>query len=100
VFGIWLHGRGGQGVVTMAELLAVAAFHEGDEAQAFPSFGSERMGAPVTSFCRIADEPIRVREPVTKPDVVVVSDASLLHHVDVRSATGPSRRMYPSATAR
>lgn len=85
------HGRGGQGVVTAAELLSVAAFLDGHEAQAFPSFGSERMGAPVMSFCRISDTAIRVREPVTRPDAVVVLDASLLHHVDLfagLSATG------------
>ena len=55
-----IHGRGGQGVVTAAELLSVAAFLEGRHAQAFPSFGSERTGAPVVSFCRIDDRPIRV----------------------------------------
>jgi pyruvate ferredoxin oxidoreductase gamma subunit len=70
-------------VVTAAELLSVAAFLDGHEAQAFPSFGSERMGAPVAAFCRISDTPIRLREPVTEPDVVVVVDATLLHHVDV-----------------
>ena len=52
-----IHGRGGQGVVTAAELLSVAAFDEGRYAQAFPSFGSERMGAPVVSYCRIDDHP-------------------------------------------
>jgi pyruvate ferredoxin oxidoreductase gamma subunit len=75
------HGRGGQGAVTAAELLSVAAFDEGLVAQAIPSFGSERMGAPVVAFCRIADHPIRTREPVTVPDVVVVADATLVHHV-------------------
>lgn len=84
-----MHGRGGQGVVTAAELLSVAAFLDGHEAQAFPSFGSERMGAPVMSFCRIADEPIRVREPVTSPDAVVVVDASLLHHVELFAGLTP-----------
>ena len=59
------HGRGGQGVVTAAELLAEAALRESRHAQAFPSFGSERMGAPVMSFCRIDDKPIRTHEPVT-----------------------------------
>ncbi len=59
-----LHGRGGQGVVTGAELLSVAAFDEGKYAQAFPSFGSERMGAPVVSFCRADDQTIRLREPI------------------------------------
>jgi pyruvate ferredoxin oxidoreductase gamma subunit len=80
---IRIHGRGGQGVVTMAALLAAAAFEDGHEAQAFPSFGSERMGAPVMSFCRIADSPIWVREPVTKPHVVMICDLTLLHHVEV-----------------
>ena len=77
------HGRGGQGVVTSAELLAVAAFIDGRHAQAFPSFGSERMGAPVQAFCRIDDAPIRAHEPVSRPDVLVIQDPTLLHHVDV-----------------
>jgi pyruvate ferredoxin oxidoreductase gamma subunit len=79
MFQVRFHGRGGQGVVTAAELLSVAAFIDGHEAQAFPSFGSERMGAPVMAFCRIDDRPIRLREPVTAPDVIVVQDATLLH---------------------
>ena len=78
-----LHGRGGQGIVTAAELLAVAAFLEGQETQAFPSFGSERMGAPVTSYCRVSATPIRSREPVSEPDAVLIVDATLLHQVDV-----------------
>jgi len=80
---IRIHGRGGQGVVTAAELLSAAAFSEGKHAQAFPSFGSERTGAPVVSFCRIDDKPIRVREPVMHPDVIVIQDPTLLHQVDV-----------------
>lgn len=78
-----MHGRGGQGVVTTAALLSIAGFREGRWAQAFPSFGSERTGAPVTAFCRLADRPIRLREPVVEPDVLIVQDATLLHHVDV-----------------
>lgn len=78
-----IHGRGGQGVVTAAELLSLAAFTDGKHAQAFPSFGSERMGAPVMAFCRIDDQAIRTRESVTHPDVVIVQDLTLLHHVDV-----------------
>ena len=78
-----IHGRGGQGVVTSAELLSVAAFDEGSHAQAFPSFGSERTGAPVVAFCRIDDAPIRLREPVARPDAVVVGDPTLLHQVAV-----------------
>ena len=77
------HGRGGQGVVTAAELLAAAAFSEGRHAQAFPSFGSERMGAPVMSFCRIDDKPIRTHEPVTEPDALIVQDPTLLHQADL-----------------
>src|ERR1035437_849025 len=78
-----IHGRGGQGVVTAAELLSVAAFMEGKHAQAFPSFGSERMGAPVVAFCRIDDREIRAREPISLPDTVIVQDPTLLHTVDV-----------------
>jgi pyruvate ferredoxin oxidoreductase gamma subunit len=78
-----IHGRGGQGVVTSAELLSVAAFDEGRHAQAFPSFGSERTGAPVVAFCRIDDEPIRLREPIARPDAVIVGDPTLLHQVAV-----------------
>jgi pyruvate ferredoxin oxidoreductase gamma subunit len=80
-----IHGRGGQGVVTSAELLSVAAFIEGRRAQAFPSFGSERTGAPVVSFCRIDDREIRSREPISHPDVLIVQDPTLLHQVDVFS---------------
>jgi len=83
VFQIRFHGRGGQGVVTAAEMLSVAAFAEGKYAQAFPSFGSERTGAPVVSFCRIDDRPIRSREPVIKPDALIVQDMTLVHQVDL-----------------
>ena len=77
------HGRGGQGVVTAAEMLSVAAFREGRFAQAFPSFGSERTGAPVVAFCRIDDKLIRLREPVLQPDALIIQDPTLLHQVDV-----------------
>jgi pyruvate ferredoxin oxidoreductase gamma subunit len=83
------HGRGGQGAVTGAELLSVAAFLEGKFAQAFPSFGSERMGAPVVAFCRISDREIRSREPVVGPDLVVIQDATLLHSVEVFQGLAP-----------
>lgn len=95
---IRFHGRGGQGVVTSAELLSVAAFWDGHEAQAFPSFGSERMGAPVMAFCRIAEVPIRLREPVTLPDAVVVADPTLLHHVDVFSGLAPDGFVLVNST--
>jgi pyruvate ferredoxin oxidoreductase gamma subunit len=83
MFAVRFHGRGGQGVVTAAELLASAAFREDRYAQAFPSFGSERMGAPVMSFCRIDDKPIRTHEPVTEPDALLIQDPTLLHQVDL-----------------
>jgi pyruvate ferredoxin oxidoreductase gamma subunit len=80
---IRIHGRGGQGVVTAAEILSIAAFVDGKHAQAFPSFGSERTGAPVIAFCRISEKPIRNREPVFTPDVLLLQDSTLLHQMDV-----------------
>jgi len=89
MYEIRVHGRGGQGVVTAAELLSVAAFESGAYAQAFPSFGSERTGAPVTAFCRIDTKPIRLREPVLRPDTVIVQDSTLIRHVDVFAGRRP-----------
>ena len=88
MFQVRIHGRGGQGVVSGAELLAVAAFYEGRFAQAFPSFGSERMGAPVMAFCRIDDREIRLREPVMNPDALIIQDPTLLQSVDLFSGLG------------
>ena len=84
-----IHGRGGQGVVTAAELLSIAAFNEGRHAQAFPSFGSERSGAPVVAFCRIDDREIRTREPIAEPDALIVQDPTLLHQVRVFDGLDP-----------
>lgn len=89
MFQIRIHGRGGQGVVSGAEMLSVAAFLEGRYAQAFPSFGSERMGAPVMAFCRIADAEIRLREPVLSPDALIIQDPTLLHQVDLFNGLNP-----------
>ena len=86
---IRIHGRGGQGVVTAAEMLSIAAFEQGRHALAFPSFGSERTGAPVIAFCRIDDREIRLREPILAPDVVIVQDPTLLHQVDVFQGLQP-----------
>ena len=83
MFQVRIHGRGGQGVVTAAEMLSVAAFDEGRHAQAFPSFGSERTGAPVVAFCRISYREIRLREPIMEPDAIIIQDPTLLHQVDV-----------------
>ncbi len=93
VFEIRIHGRGGQGVVTAAELLALAAFREDRYAQAFPSFGSERTGAPVVSFCRIDQRPIRTREPIVAPDALIVIDPTLLHQVDLFAGLKPAARV-------
>lgn len=86
---IRIHGRGGQGVVTAAEMLSLAAFEQGRHAQAFPSFGSERTGAPVVAFCRIDDREIRLREPIRVPDVLIVQDPTLLHQIDVFQGLQP-----------
>jgi pyruvate ferredoxin oxidoreductase gamma subunit len=90
MFEIRIHGRGGQGVVTAAELLSVAAFLEDKHSQAFPTFGSERTGAPVVSFCRIDTKPIRLREPILEPDGLIVQDPTLLHQVDLFNGVGPA----------
>ncbi|WP_297063333.1 pyruvate/ketoisovalerate ferredoxin oxidoreductase subunit gamma [Thermococcus sp.] len=80
---IRFHGRGGQGAVTAANILASAAFKQGKYVQAFPFFGVERRGAPVTAFTRIDDKPIRIKTQIYEPDIVVVLDPSLLDTVDV-----------------
>ena len=71
--------------MTGAEMLSIAAFLGGRHAQAFPSFGSERTGAPVVAFCRLDDKEIRLREPIMQPDALIIQDATLLHQVDVFS---------------
>ena len=93
MFQIRIHGRGGQGVVTAAEMLSIAAFFEGRFAQAFPSFGSERTGAPVVSYCRIDDKPIRVREPIVAPDAVIVQDPTVLHLTGVVDDLAPGAHL-------
>lgn len=75
--------------MTAAEILSMAAFDEGRRAQAFPSFGSERTGAPVVSYCRIDDKEIRTREPVMVPDAVIVQDVTLINQVDLFSGLSP-----------
>ena len=87
---IRFHGRGGQGAVTSAEMLALAAIGEGKYAQAFPSFGPERRGAPVVAFCRIDEKPIKIRANISEPDLVVVLDASLLKIVNVAAGLKPN----------
>jgi pyruvate ferredoxin oxidoreductase gamma subunit len=83
MFEVRLHGRGGQGAVTSAELLALATINEGRYGQAFPSFGPERRGAPVVAFFRSDDKQIKVRTEITNPDLVLVLDPSILRIVKV-----------------
>lgn len=86
---IRIHGRGGQGNVAAAELLSIAAFKDGKFAQAFPSFGAERIGAPVQAFVRIDDKKIRTREDVREPDYVIIQDSFLLETVPVLDGLKP-----------
>jgi pyruvate ferredoxin oxidoreductase gamma subunit len=83
MFEIRIHSRGGQGGVTAARLLALAAIHDGKYATACPFYGAERRGAPIVSFVRIDDKPIRIYSQIKKPDLVVVLDASVMDVVDV-----------------
>ena len=85
MFQVRIHGRGGQGVVSASQMMSVAAFYQGRYSQSFPSFGSERMGAPVTAFVRIDDREIELREPVLDPDLLIVQDPTLFNAIDVFS---------------
>ncbi|HHI93392.1 MAG TPA: pyruvate ferredoxin oxidoreductase [Gammaproteobacteria bacterium] len=87
---IRFHGRGGQGAVSAAALLALAAFEDGFESQAFPKFGSERRGAPVEAYVRISSAPIRAHNQVYAPDAVVIQDASLLRTEPVLQGLKPN----------
>jgi len=105
-----IHGRGGQGAVIASKLLAVALFREGNDVQAFPAFGVERRGAPVTAFLRFDDRPIRLRCEITEPDDLVVLDPTLVEAVDVSGGLKPGGTIlinserapddYPSLSAR
>ena len=86
---IRIHGRGGQGNVAAAELLSIAAFKDGKFAQAFPSFGAERIGAPVQAFVRIDDKKIRTREEVRTPNYLIIQDAFLIGAVPVLDGIRP-----------
>jgi pyruvate ferredoxin oxidoreductase gamma subunit len=90
---IRLHGRGGQGSVTAAEIIAIAAFEDKRFSQAFPAFGVERRGAPVMAFSRIADQPIRIRSQIYEPDYVIVQDVTLLDVVNVASGLKPDGKI-------
>ncbi len=95
---IRFHGRGGQGAVTSAELAALAAIEQGKYAQAFPSFGPERRGAPVMAFVRVSDKPIATREKVYSPDYVIVLDPTLLKLVNVEAGLKPGGTVIINTT--
>ncbi len=90
---IRIHGRGGQGAVTAANLLVTAALFEGKYGQAFPFFGAERRGAPVLAFARLSDKPIRIHSEIKEPDMVVVFDQSLFDLVDVLAGLKPGGKI-------
>jgi pyruvate ferredoxin oxidoreductase gamma subunit len=90
---IRFHGRGGQGAVTSAELLAKAAGLDNKYSQAFPAFGPERRGAPVRAFCRISEKPITTRSQVYNPDHVVVLDSSLVDLPEVAEGLKPETKI-------
>jgi pyruvate ferredoxin oxidoreductase gamma subunit len=94
---IRIHGRGGQGVVTAAELIALAAFYEGKQAQAFPNFGVERTGAPIQSYVRISDQAIITREQIYAPTILIIQDATLLDSVDVFAGVDKNTRVIINA---
>jgi len=89
MFEVRLHGRGGHGIVTAAEMLAVATYSQGKYAQAFAGFGPERAGTPTVAYCRFDEAPIRRREPVLHPDAVIVQDPALLREVDALEGVRP-----------
>jgi 2-oxoacid:acceptor oxidoreductase gamma subunit (pyruvate/2-ketoisovalerate family) len=90
---IRFHGRGGQGAVKASDMLAMAAFNEGKEVQAFPFFGVERRGAPVTAFTRISDDEIRIHCYIYEPDVLVVLDPTLIGAVPLTDGLKPGGRI-------
>ena len=89
MFQLRIHGRGGQGAVSAAEIISVAAFYQGKHSMAFPSFGSERAGAPVVAFVPIDDREIELREPVMDPDFLIIQDPTLFRGVDVFAGLKP-----------
>jgi pyruvate ferredoxin oxidoreductase gamma subunit len=88
-----VHGRGGQGVVTAAELIALAAFYDGKESQAFPFFGVERSGAPIMAFARISNVKIKTREQVYKPDFLIIQDDSLIFDDEILNGSSAQTKL-------
>lgn len=83
IFELIVYGRGGQGAKTSAELIVQAALESGKQVQAFPEFGPERSGAPVKSFVRISELPIRTHEPISSPDCLLILDETILEAINV-----------------
>jgi len=96
---IRIHGRGGQGVVTAAELIARAAFYEGRQAVAFPNFGVERTGAPIQAYVRISDQEILTREQIYSPTVLIIQDATLLNNPAIFAGAGKNTKIIINAEA-
>ncbi len=92
------HGRAGQGIVTAAELLAEAAAMEGKYSQAFPFFGSEKRGPPVTSYCRIDEKAITIHEEIEEPDIVIVAEPSVMDEVKVDAGLKPNGILIINST--
>lgn len=90
---IRIHGRGGQGVVTAAELIALSAFYDGFKSQAFPVFGVERTGAPIQSFVRISKEKILSKEQIYQPDIIIVQDPTLISANDTLSGSNENTKL-------
>ncbi len=95
---IRIHGRGGQGAVTAAQILAISAFLDGKQSQAFPKFGVERRGAPVEAFCRIDETPINVRSQVYTPDLLMILEPSLMQAVDVTAGLKEGAKIIVNTT--
>ena len=93
-----IHGRGGQGVVTAAELIALAAFYDGKETQAFPSFGVERTGAPIMAFARISDKKIKTREQIYHPDFLIIQDATLIDDDEILNGATTQTRLLVNSS--
>lgn len=88
-----VHGRGGQGVVTAAELIALAAFYDGKESQAFPFFGVERSGAPIVAFARISNHKIKTRQQIYHPDFLIIQDDSLISDEGILSGVSSQTKL-------
>lgn len=100
MYEIRIHSRGGQGGVTAARLLALAAIHDGKFATACPFYGAERRGAPVVSYVRIDDKPIKIYSQIRKPDLVIVLDASVMDTVDVLHGLRTGGRVFVNSAAK